>query len=327
MKIYDSIKSLDEVQDGLVLSIGNFDGVHLGHQEIIKVAKDAQQKAGIPALAVLTFDPHPVMILHPERAPGILTPLDLKRYLLKECGVDLLIVLKDSLELLNLSPKDFVDEFLIRHLKPSVVVEGPNFNFGYGRSGNIETLEKLASERDFGVVVVPAKQMIVDNDRPTATCSSSLIRNLLEKGEVATAAKALGRPYKLIGETVPGRGIGKRIGFPTANIDPVEQIIPAEGVYAGFVEVGTSFDDVCISTERMWAAFSIGRAKTFVSDHPLLVEAHILDCNVQDLYDKWLSMDFIKKLRSQKRFKTEQELKDQIAEDCEEAKKILSDFC
>ena len=156
--------------------------------------------------------------------------------------------------------------------------------------------------------------------------SSSLVRDLLEKGSVARAGAVLGRPYRLIGETVPGRGIGKRIGFPTANICPNEQIVPAEGVYAGFVEVGSGFDEVSVSSQRKKAAFSIGRAKTFVSGHPLLVEAHLLDAEPGDLADKWIAMDFIERLRPQIRFETKQQLKEQIAIDCKDAKNLLDRF-
>lgn len=323
MQIYDTIRSLDRIPKGLVLSIGNFDGVHLGHQTIIEAAKQAVQKYNAPDLAVMTFHPHPATILHPEKAPGVLTPIELKTHLLELQGIEHLIVLKDSFKLLNMSPKAFVDEFLISHVKPVVVVEGPSFNFGYGRSGNIETLKELAEERDFDVIVVPTEKIGTD-DHTELLCSSSLIRDLLEKGSVTKAKAVLGRPYRLIGETIPGRGIGKRIGFPTANIDPAEQIIPAEGVYAGFVEIGSSFGEVCVSTQRKKAAFSIGRSKTFVSDHPLLVEAHLLDIKPGDLSDKWLAMDFIERLRPQKRFETKHQLKDQIAVDCKNAKDVLN---
>jgi len=323
MKIYDTVRSLDTIPKGLVLSIGNFDGVHLGHRAIIKAAKDAVPKYNAPGLAVMTFHPHPATVLHPEKAPGILTPLELKIHLLGQQGIEHLIVLKDSFDLLNMSPKNFVDEFLISHVKPAVVVEGPGFNFGYGRSGNIETLKELAEERDFDVIVVPAEKLkSIDGSR--AVCSSSFVRDLLEKGSVARAGAVLGRPYRLIGETIPGRGVGKRIGFPTANICPAEQIIPAEGVYACLVEIGPDFDEVCVSTQRKKAAFSIGRAKTFVSDHPLLVEAHLLEEDPGDLAEKWLAMDFIEKLRPQIRFDTKQQLIEQIELDCKNAKNLLN---
>ena len=127
MQIFESIASLNEIDKGLSLTIGNFDGVHLGHQNIITAAKAAAKELGGYFVAVMTFDPHPAAILHPEKAPGVLTPLPLKKHLLETHGVDCLIVLRDTYQLLNLSPEDFMDEFLLRHLRPSVIVEGSDF--------------------------------------------------------------------------------------------------------------------------------------------------------------------------------------------------------
>jgi len=323
MEIIESIVSEDHFPAGCTLTIGNFDGVHLGHQRIFKEAQNATTRAASKALAVMTFEPHPVAILQPERAPRILTPLPLKKRLLENLGADFLIILKDSFELLNLSPADFVDEFLMKRIGPKVIVEGQNFNFGYGRSGNVQTLKQLSVKRGFDVVIVPAVEVVVANGQK-CVCSSSLVRRLLEKGEVANAGAALSRPYRLVGPTVAGRGIGARLGFPTANIEPVEQIVPAEGVYAGFVAVGNVLEDICRSSKQRPAAISIGRAKTFVSSHPLLVEAHILEEKVEDLSGKWLAMDFVKRIRPQQRFETKDRLAEQIAKDCATAKKILA---
>ena len=321
MQIYDSIQSLSNIPAGSVLSIGNFDGLHLGHQEIIKTAASEAHKHDVP-LAAMTFEPHPAAILNPQKAPGTLTPLPLKTYLFEKFGIDCLIIIKDNYELLNLSPQDFVDKFLIANIAPAVVVEGPNFNFGYGRSGNIQTLKQLAAERNFAVIEVKPKKINLPQINRTI-CSSSLIRELLNTGRVADAKTAMSRPYRLIGPTVPGRGVGAQIGFPTANIEPTDQIIPAEGVYAGLVYTGNSIEDVCGSSSPRPAAFSIGRAKTFITDHPILTEAHILEPDVGDLTGKWLAMDFIKKIRSQKRFENHNDLKQQIAKDCQAAKEIL----
>jgi riboflavin kinase/FMN adenylyltransferase len=322
MEIIESTSGFQKVKKGGVVTIGNFDGVHAGHQEILQVAKQIAQERQTE-LIVMTFEPHPVTILHPEKSPGVLTPLDLKKHLLENCGVDCLVVLKDSYELLNLSPEDFVTEFLVKTTGPAVVVEGPNFNFGYGRSGNIETLQRIASERNFEVVTVPLKQMHI-HDRRAVMCSSSLIRSLLEEGNVDLAIQMLTRPYRLIGQTVPGRGIGAKLGFPTANIHPVDQIVPAEGVYAGYVEIAELFEDICSGTRPQPAVFSIGRAKTFVSEHPVLIEAHILQGPVGDLYGKWLAMDFIRRIRSQLRFESSELLRQQIAADCQTAREMLS---
>jgi len=323
MKVFESLESLESLEKGCVLTIGNFDGFHLGHQDIINAAKQAAEKSPPAETVVMTFDPHPVTILHPEKAPGVLTPLAMKKTLLAASGVDCLIVIKDSLSLLNLSPNDFVDDFLMKTASPKVVVEGPNFNFGYGRSGDIDMLGKLGSSRGFQVLEVPFRKLYL-NDSRAVNCSSSQIRIDLENGNVKDASQMLSRPYRLVGKTVKGRGIGTDLGFPTANIDPVKQVIPAEGVYAGFVSVVDSLDDTAVSTANRPAAISIGRAKTFLTDHPLLLEAHILEENVEDLSGKWLAIDFLERIRSQKRFENHELLKEQINKDCKKIKQILT---
>ena len=323
MKIFMSKPYTEMLSNKWALTIGNFDGVHLGHQQIIAETKKAAKEADAKGIAVMTFDPHPVAILHPEKAPGILTPLELKKRILEANGVDALIVLHDSYELLNLSPADFVDQFLLKTVNPAVIVEGPNFNFGYGRSGDVNTLAELGKDRDFKVKVVSPRNMDLPNGQ-SVMCSSSLIRRLLEKGQVSDASQVLSRPYRLIGLTVPGRGIGKTLGFPTANINPENQIIPAEGVYAGRVSIGDDPDSAATANDSIPAVFSIGRAKTFVSDHPLLIEAHILTEQVDDLYDKYLALDFIKEIRHQQRFENHDQLSKQIAKDCQTARNILS---
>jgi len=320
MNIIESIDALGADYAGCAVTVGNFDGVHLGHQEIIRQVCLAAQKRGAKS-AAMTFFPHPVAILHPEKSPGMLTPPELKEELLKKCGLDALIVLKTSYELMNLSGQDFIRQYLISPLSPGIVIEGNDFNFGYGRSDSIETLKKLGAENNFDVKIVPAKE--IEYDGQNNKISSTLIRHLLHQGKVAAAAEALGRNYRLIGEVHSGRGRGKQLGFPTANIAPVEQIIPAEGVYAGFVEIGSVCEQVCGDGEKLPAIFSIGRAKTFISDHPLLIEAHILGKMVGDLYGKWLAMDFVKYIRAQQRFENENKLSEQIAKDCEIARQIL----
>jgi len=322
MEIIESIESLESAGAGCALSIGNFDGVHLGHQRIIKEAQNAARYAGVKVLTVITFDPHPAAILHAGRAPQALTPLPLKKHLLQKFGVDRLIVLKGSFDLFNLSPADFVDEFLMKRIGPKVIVEGPDFHFGYGRSGNAQTLKDLGTTRRFDVVIVPAKEIKTGDS--LFTCSSSTVRSFLEEGAVSKAKAALGRSYRLIGSTVGGRGVGRKIGFPTVNIEPIDQIVPAEGVYAGFVETGEIMADVSNPGWVRPAAISIGRAKTFVSNHPLMVEAHILEAGIEDLSGKWLAMDFVERIRTQERFETKEQLSTQIAKDCDTAKKILS---
>lgn len=316
------LSQLAKLKKGCVLTIGNFDGVHLGHQEIINVARKlADQRHS--ELVLMTFEPHPVAILYPEKALGVLTPIVLKKHLLTQFGVDCLVVLESSYRILNLSPEAFIDEFLLKSVQPDVVVEGEDFNFGYGRSGNVRILKELGERFSFEIVIVPGKEIKL-TDEQNARVSSTLIRHLLHKGKLTDAAQALGRYYRLSGQTTLGKGKGRKLGFPTANINPANQIIPAEGVYAGFVEIADTEEQLCESKSKLPAAFSIGRAKTFISDHPLMVEAHILGQDPGDLYGKYLAMDFVEFIRHQQKFSSPQQLSAQIAKDCQKAKDILT---
>ncbi len=321
MKILETISGLGQATKGCVLTIGNFDGVHLGHREIIAGARQIAREKGTE-LTAMTFEPHPVAVLYPERAPGVLTPLGMKKYRLAQCGVDSLIVLDGNPELLSLSPDDFASRFLVENIRPSVVVEGSDFNFGADRAGNIETLQTLGLRKGFEVCVIEPR-MIKLSTGQSVRVSSTVIRYMLESGHVADAGAALGRPYRLAGEIIPGRGIGKKLGFPTLNMKKPEQVIPAEGVYAGFVRVGDSEKDVLGSDETIPAAYSIGQARTYGDDFPLLIEAHLLNEHVDAVPGKYMAMDFTERIRAQHKFKTPEELSRQIAKDCAVAKEML----
>jgi riboflavin kinase/FMN adenylyltransferase len=248
--------------------------------------------------------------------------LELKSHLLAACRLDCLIVLKSTHEVLSLTPRDFVQRFLVDAIQPSVVVEGKDFNFGAGRAGTIHTLQTLAAEKGFQVTVVEAKNVKLSTGQ-NVRVSSTIIRNMLQNGNVVDAAAALGRPYRLIGKVVPGRGKGKQLGFPTANLAPCSQVIPAEGVYAGTVEIADSLDKAIASADTLPAAISIGRAETLADDQPQAVEAHLLTENIEQLTGKYLALDFIKRLRTQKKFHSETDLAKQIATDCKNTKQIL----
>jgi riboflavin kinase/FMN adenylyltransferase len=330
MKVLKTVSELGQLPDGCVLTIGNFDGVHIGHQQNIKVARDIAMLERT-SLAVMTFEPHPVAILHPEKAPGVLTPLPLKIHLLENCGVDYLIILRDTTSLLRLSPTDFVDKFLLKDVRPKVLVEGDDFNFGANRAGNIDTLKQMAEPDGFSVVVVPSKLVKLHTGQ-SVRVSSTTIRYMLQSGHVADAAFLFGRPYRLIGKITPGRGKGRQLGFPTLNMQTPSQIIPQEGVYAGFALIGDSEEDICCSDNRLpgpsracrEAVFSIGHAVTFGDQHSQLIEAHILDANLADMSGKWLAMDFVDLIRTQRRFESPEILAAQIAKDCDSAKQILA---
>jgi riboflavin kinase/FMN adenylyltransferase len=318
VQVFESKKQLENIVPGQVLTIGNFDGVHAGHQRLLECARQTAGKTRAGGVAVMTFSPHPAAILYPDRNPGVLTPLDAKTALLAAAGVDSLIVIRDSYEMLNLSPREFVEKFLMRHVKPSAIVEGANFNFGYGRSGNVETLAALGRDRGFEVVVVPPVE-VKTTGGGAVMVSSSMIRRLLEEGDVGAAARCL------IGRTVRGRGKGREIGFPTANIEPEDQVVPAEGVYAGRAIVATRREDLLGAGQMIPAAVSIGRAKTFVQDHALLIEAHLLAGDVPDLSGRQLAVDFVERIRHQERFASVAALVEQIKKDCEKIKRVLGE--
>jgi riboflavin kinase/FMN adenylyltransferase len=273
----------------------------------------------------MTFEPHPLAVLRPEKAPGVLTPLALKERLLTELGADCILVVESTSELLSLSAEDFIRRFLVENIRPSLVVEGESFNFGSGRSGGIGTLQELGAENGFDVRVVTAKEVALSAGR-TVEVSSTIVRNLLTDGDVADAAVAMGRPYRLMERIIAGRGKGRRLGFPTANMKLPGQVIPAEGVYAGFAEVADAPNQLLSARAKSPAALSIGTSATYGDGHPLLIEAHLLIDGVGRLYDKWLAMDFVKRIRTQKKFKSESELSAQIAKDCKRAKTFLADY-
>ena len=322
MKIIQTISQFQHIPKGCVLTIGNFDGVHVGHQEILAVAREAA-KTNDTELIAMVFHPHPVAILHPEMAPGVLSPLDIKKYFLAERGVDKVIVLRTNRKLLDISPENFVERFLVEHIRPSVVVEGDDFNFGAGRAGNIDTLKKLITDKGFEVHVIKPKKIKLSTGQ-TVRVSSTMIRYMLEGGHVADAAIALGRPYRIAERIITGRGVGIKLGFPTLNMKKPKQVIPAEGVYAGFVKIGEVMDDALKSKEKIPAVYSIGQARTYGDDFPLLIEAHLLIKDVGDLIGHYMTMDFIERIRNQHKFKSPEDLSKQIAKDCYQTRKILA---
>ncbi len=322
MQIVRAESDLEKIKAGAVLTIGNFDGVHIGHRAILSTAKQvAEQKQ--TEIVVMTFQPHPLSILNPKRAPSPLMPPVLKEHLLSELGVGILFTAKSEPELLNLSAEDFVERLIVKGIRPSAIVEGEDFNFGRKRAGSVHTLQKLVEAKSIEVVIVePKKANLADGH--TVEVSSTAIRDMVTKGKIADAAILLGRPYRLIGDIVPGRGKGKQLGFPTLNLKKPQQTIPAEGVYAGLVKIGDSEEQVCFTKEKIPAAFSIGRATTYGAGQSLLIEAHLLVENAERFRCRWMAMDFVTYIRPQRRFESPQALAAQIADDCAAARNILT---
>jgi riboflavin kinase/FMN adenylyltransferase len=295
---------------GVVLTIGNFDGVHRGHQAILNTARRHADRANTQ-LVVMTFYPHPAAILDPSHAPETLTLLEEKLQLLERAGADTVFVLHSEPELLKIEADDFIRDIIVGRFNPVAVVEGASFGFGRRRQGDVNTLKEAAEEYGFQVDVVEPVSIILGGHTNTVV-SSSLIRHLLSSGAVQDAAECLGRPYRLLGRVEKGLGRGSKHGIPTANLQVGSQMIPAEGVYAG----QTFIDGQCYP-----AALSIGRTPTFGGER-LLVEAHLLDYH-EDIYDQTLAVEFLKWLREQEKYDTVEELYKQIELDITDTRRIF----
>ena len=295
---------------GGVLTIGNFDGVHLGHQRILNLGQDLARSAGAPLIA-MTFELPPDLVIRPTDTPKRLTSLERKVELLLRAGADHVVVARTDKELLAMEPATFVESVIRAHFAPRHIVEGPNFFFGRGRSGTVETLRELGQQGGFEVhVVEPLTTTLVGAGE---SISSTLIRRLVAEGRVAEAAECLGRPYVLYGTVIPGRGRGRVLAFPTANIDPAEQVVPADGVYAGWAQI----DD-----RRYSAAISIGNKPTFDDGDPTVVEAFLLDAGDGDFYGRHMALEVVHHLRAQTKFDGLEALQAQIEKDVERVRQL-----
>jgi riboflavin kinase / FMN adenylyltransferase len=313
MKIYRGISSVDDSLRGAVLSVGNFDGVHLGHQRILRTAH-ALSRVSSSAVVAMTFEPHPIAILRPTESPPRLTPWEEKVHQLQRVGVDAVIRLDTDWPLLSLSAEDFVRQILVKRIHPSYIVEGPNFGFGRGRTGNVQTLHALAGKGGFQVRMVEHYRLAMP-DGAHIVVSSTAVRTALIAGDVGHAARCLGRPYALVGRVVHGAGAGKKLGFPTINLDVADQLVPGEGVYAGWAEV---------TGLRHPAAISIGRRPTLTGgdNSPIVIEAFVLD-ESGDWYAESARLELVERLRDQVRFANGAALTEQIARDVEQVRALV----
>lgn len=292
---------------GGVLTIGNFDGVHVGHARL--VGRAVALAAGRPVIAV-TFEPPPVRLLAPDRAPQRLCTADERNRRLGDAGANAVLVLHTTPELLALPADDFIRRMIVEPLGPVGFVEGTTFGFGRGRAGNVDTLRALGAALGFTVEVVPPVEVALDPpDGPTAV-SSSFIRRLLQRGDLAAAARCLGRAYAIEGPVVTGAGQGRVLGYPTINIDHGELQLPADAVYAGRAHVGGA-------TYR--AAISVGVRPTFDGARRV-VEAFLLDC-AGNFYSQTARIEFAAYLREQFRFDSSDALAEQIGRDVSAVRK------
>jgi len=290
---------------GSVVLIGVFDGVHKGHQLLLNRAKEIADGRNIVAL---TFDPHPMQVLAPDRAPTLLTTLADRVELLKIHNADQIAVLKFNEKFAAMAPEDFVKDVLVGQLSASTVIVGKNFTYGHKAAGNVDSLIKDGIKFDFTVDVQELKS------GEGEVISSSRIRNLVIAGKVEEARTLLSRPHRLDGVVVHGEKRGREIGYPTANLGNIDgQTIPSDGVYAGWLTVGINF----------WpAAISIGTNPTFAGVRARQVEAYAIDQVGLELYDKNASIEFGWRLRDTLKFDGLEPLLVQMKLDCDQARSL-----
>ncbi len=316
MEIVHGLEQFRPPAGGVVLSIGNFDGVHRGHRRLIETAQEHARRLGA-AVAVMTFSPHPLAVLAPERAPAELSTLGEKLALLDRLGVAYGIVLRSEPALLGLYALEFLAR-LVETCRPRALVEGPDFNFGRGRSGNITTLRDHAPRFGYEVHVVPA---VHATELPThPTISSTSIRQALTEGRVDDANAMLGRPYRIVGTVGHGEHRGVGLGFPTANLTDIVHLLPQEAVYAAVAQIEpettNSSDSAAEGAPALHlAAVNIGPQPTFAQERSR-VEAHVLDYTA-DLTGRRIGLHFLGRLREQQRFDDAGALVAQIRRDVE----------
>ncbi len=308
-RVVEGLENLPAEARGCVLTIGNFDGVHVGHQRILQTARALADSAGSKVCA-FTFEPAPVRLLAPQQAEEGLMPKDVRYRLLGECGVDLIAVINTTRQFLALSAEQFVREVICGCFEASRVVEGPDFRFGRGRAGSVQTLRQMAGECGFEVTQVGPASIALPG-RGELRISSSLIRGLLRGGDVEAAGRCLGRPYTLYGRIISGERRGRLLEFPTANVDAGDMVCPGDGVYAATARIG---GDACPSAVSIGAKLTFGPAAR-------AIEVHLIGAG-GDFYGRSIEVTFLARLREQEKFPDADSLREQIAKDIQRVREI-----
>jgi riboflavin kinase/FMN adenylyltransferase len=293
-----------------VVTIGNFDGVHLGHQHVLSRARETAAETGALIVVAVTFDPHPIAVLRPEHAPPVLTSIETRARLLDEAGVDAVLVVPFDRDVAAWTPEEFVDRIIVDALHARAVVVGANFRFGNRAAGDVALLRDAGKERDFEVEGIAL-------DGGPQVWSSTYVRQCLATGDVTGAAEALGRPFVVRGVVVRGDQRGRSLGFPTANVptSPAEAA-PADGVYAGWL---TRRD----TGERFPAAISVGTNPTFDGERERRVESYVLDRTDLELYGVEVEVAFVDRLRGMVRFDGVDALVETMRDDVRRARELL----
>jgi riboflavin kinase/FMN adenylyltransferase len=304
---------------GAAVTIGAYDGVHLGHRAVIAEVRRRAEERGLRS-AVVTFDRHPAMVVRPESAPRLLTDLDQKLELLASTGVDVTLVVRFDEARATESAEDFVREVIVGCLAAEEVVVGEDFHFGHKRAGTVGLLRRMGEDLGFSVEGLGLRSAsdvgVGALDGPEEKVSSTAIRAALVAGEIDRASALLGRPHEVRGLVTPGDKRGRELGFPTANVAvPGEILLPADGIYAGWFERA---DGTALPT-----AMNLGRRPTFYEQaHASLLEAHVLDFD-GDLYDEHVAVRFVERLHGEVKYPSIEALVEGIAQDVIDTRRIL----
>lgn len=311
MQIWRDVDDVPADLGRTVVSIGNFDGVHLGHAHVLREARTSAERLGVDTVVAVTFDPHPMAVLRPEHAPPTLTSIHTRARLLEDAGVDAILVVAFDREIASWSPQEFIDRILVDTLHARAVVVGSNFRFGNKAAGEVATLVEAGASRDFETVGVAL-------DGGPQVWSSTYVRQCLATGDVAGAAEALGRPFTVRGTVVEGDKRGREMGYPTANVPiPPVDAAPADGVYAGRL---TRLD----TGETHPAAISVGTNPTFDGERDRRVESYVLDRDDLELYGVEVEVAFVDRLRGMVKFEGMEALIETMHDDVRRARALLA---
>lgn len=312
MRTFNTSEAFPSEERGCVLTIGNFDGLHLGHLALIEAVVSRSGSLGVrPAL--YTFDPHPRQVLDPERTPPRLMSWAQVADGLEQHGIELVVREPFTREFAKLSAEEFLDDVIVARIGPVEIFVGRDFRFGKGREGSGEILQELAPKRGIEVTIV---SQVCAGDLDV---SSTRIRNAIKEGDVVDAALCLGRPYAIRGVVVQGDHRGRTLGFPTANLELRNELVPASGVYATEVKILSRHER---AGDVLDSVTNIGTRPTF-TEGQRLTETHCLDFD-SDLYGAELEVEFVARIRDEHRFSGPEELKQQIARDADAARTILA---
>lgn len=308
MQIFRRLTELPTDDGPAVVSVGNFDGVHLGHRFLLARVVERARELRARSVAV-TFEPHPTQLLRPDASPSLITPtLDERLSLLATTGIDATLVIPFTAEFSEKSAEDFAADVLMHHLGTIEVHEGSNFRFGYRAKGDINELRRLGDEYSFGVDVYPALQV------RGMSVSSSLIRTLVSAGDIRRARWLLGRPFSILSTPAPGRGIGSRLTVPTINLADYDGLVPSAGVYVTRMQIA----DECFDSVT-----NVGTRPTF-ADASFAIESHLLDFRPVSLDQATpLRLTFLARLRDERQWPTPEALRQQIGRDVQAAKRYL----